>query len=708
MRLRRQLIASLIAVTASGLGFGLANLQTLEGVFGEAEYKTVDYRVRSAVRLNPDSSDVVLVLFDSASIETLPYLTPFPRAVLATLIDGVAQAGAKAIGLDVFLDRRYPALSAMDSGDAKLRAAIQRAGNVVLGSQTVGPDTLRIFMGPDTFFSNVAAGVGTTDLPLPSETVRDGVLTVETPSGRIPSFALVLYAKATDQAVDSVLARADRTRRLDLPGLPDAYARIESVVQTVPIVFEGPPTKPGRGDGSFTAYPASSITALVNAGVPLPWDLSGKIVLLGSGFDQGDRFRSPFYDLRSEKDGQIFSWTYGVEVHANALQNLLSGRFGVPLSGMLVWLILLTTTAAIAFTIFWKGVKVGAVLGAVLLITEAISAIAAFQQWNLIVPMVSPTLAMFFSFVGSTSYVSVVEGKEKRMIKGAFGKYLSPRVVEELMADPSRLGLGGEKRHISMLFSDLAGFTSMSEVLEPEMLVKVLNEYLHEMAEIVKAEGGMVDKYIGDAIFAIYGAPNALPDHAARACRTAVRMQSRLAELNGVWRAKDPNWPKLSVRIGINTGNPVVGNIGGEEKIEYTALGDSVNLAARLEPACKAYGVGTMIAQATREEAGDTIQVRELDLLAVYGKKEPIRVFELIGSANEGLSETRREALKHYEQGLSAFRRRDFELALQYFRAALESDPGDGPSALYVERCEEYMVNPPPADWDFVERRQVK
>ena len=157
----------------------------------------------------------------------------------------------------------------------------------------------------------------------------------------------------------------------------------------------------------------------------------------------------------------------------------------------------------------------------------------------------------------------------------------------------------------------------------------------------------------------------------------------------------------------VDSENPVVGNIGGTEKIDYTALGDSVNLAARLEPACKNYCVGIMIAQRTRDEAGDAIQVRELDMLAVYGKKEPIRVFELLGMKGDDLGD-RSEALLQYERGLAAFRNRDFELALQYFRAALELDEHDGPSALYVSRCEEHMIDPPPADWDFVERRLVK
>ena len=255
------------------------------------------------------------------------------------------------------------------------------------------------------------------------------------------------------------------------------------------------------------------------------------------------------------------------------------------------------------------------------------------------------------------------------------------------------------------MFTDLAGFTSLSETMDPERLLSLLNDYLDEMGEIVLAEGGTLDKYIGDAIMAFYGAPLDQPDHAMRACRTAVRMQRRLVELNRKWAAAGR--PELNMRIGMNTGSPVVGNIGGEKKFDYTALGDAVNLAARLEPACKTYGVDTMISKATRDAAGSGIIVRELELLAVYGKVEPVPVFELIGLAGEELG-PRQELLRLYDQGLEAYRRRDFELALQYFVAANELDPGDGPSLMYVARSREYIANPPPTDWDFVERRQVK
>ena len=707
MRLRRALIALLIAAGAALTAQLLTTVQLFEGLFGQLEYKTIDYRMRASVEPKRDSTDVVLVLFDSASIETWPYLSPFPRAMLAGLIDGVKASGAKAIGLDVFLDRQYPELNALDSGDVKLRDAIARAGNVILVGPTVQVDSLRVFQRPDSFFANVAAGLATADLPTPFETIRDGVLTVRTPDGLVPSFALALYARARGINLDSVLAAARTSGSLDLAGVPRKYAELASdAVQTVPIIFEGPPSRTGRDDGAFIAYSAADVRNLALAGVPLPW-MKDKVVILGSGFHDSERFRTAFYD-EPDTTGAIFGWTYGPEIHANATQNLLSSRYAVPVATPLVLLLLFLSAGLVTGAVFRYGTNLGAVTGVLLLIGQAVVSYVAFAQSEAVVPFIALAISIVLAFLGSTSYVSIIEGKEKRMIKGAFGKYLAPSVVEELVANPSALKLGGDRRHISMLFSDLAGFTSMSEVLDPERLVAVLNEYLHEMTDIVRDEGGYVDKYIGDAVMALYGAPNALHDHAVRACRSALRMQVRLGELNFRWRQQDPGAVKLKVRIGLNTGDPVVGNVGGEEKFNYTVLGDSVNLAARLEPACKVYGVNIMLSEQTAVEAEDRIQVRELDLLAVYGKTAPIRVYELLGMTGDDLGPEKYDLVQQYNKGLSAFRRRDFELAAQYFKAALEIDPNDGPSTLYIERCEDYMINPPPADWDFVERRQVK
>jgi adenylate cyclase len=721
MKFRRHLVALAIAAGSAGIAYALANVQIFDAVFGEVERKTLDYRLNNAMG-SAEKGPISMVMFDTASIRDLPYLMPFPRGVLADLINAASANGAKAIGLDVFLDRRYPELSEKDNGDARLRDAIEKAGNVVLVAPTQGSDSVRHLVRPDPYFADVAAAVASADLPTPMDVLRDDELAVQTEEGLIPGFSLALYAVYRGVDLDSMMQTARRTGRLELPGMPDEYRDVpRHGAMTFPIRFVGPPTKPGEmaatdsagnltAEGSFRAY-ASSVVQTLGALGPnefLSAMLKDNIVLMGSAFHDSERFRNAFYERKRDvtKTGEITGWLYGVEAHANALQNLVAGSYIEPLATPWSVLMLLAVAIVAAALTFWRGAKWGAIGGAAALLITWIIALKAFNDSFVAVPMIAPLVALVLSFMASAAYVSIVEGQEKRMIRGAFSKYVPPGVVDELVADPSKLRLGGEKRTISMLFSDVQGFTSMSEVLAPETLLAVLNEYLDEMSDIVFNEHGTLDKYIGDAVMALYGAPTALPEHALHACRTALLMQRRLGELNAKWREEGREWGDLHIRIGVNTGSPVVGNIGGERRFDYTALGDSVNLAARLEPACKNYGVRIMIAEETRRQAGDGIFVRELDLLAVYGKAEPVAVYELIGLKGETLEDP--EVYELYGRGLKAHRDRDFELALQYWNAALELKPDDGPSLLYKERSEEYLHRPPPADWDFVERRSVK
>jgi adenylate cyclase len=311
--------------------------------------------------------------------------------------------------------------------------------------------------------------------------------------------------------------------------------------------------------------------------------------------------------------------------------------------------------------------------------------------------------------VGSTAYVAIVEGREKRFIRGAFGKYVSPAVVEQISDEPEALRLGGQKRPLSVLFSDLAGFTDLSEMMDAEDLITLLNDYLSEMTDLVLQEGGTLDKYIGDAIMAFWNAPQEQEDHADRALRCAVLMQRKMDELNEKWLGENENAEPLTVRIGVNTGVVVVGNVGGKDRFDYSAIGDAVNLAARLEPANKSYGTLTMASEYTlREAVASNYQLRELDLIAVKGKTEPVRVYEVLELADGELPQEMQEALGQFNLGLNAYHRRDWELAREYFAAAAEADPTDEPSKLYISRAQECIENPPAEDWDFVVKRTVK
>lgn len=708
MQAGRAARALLLGIAAAGLAMAAGSLQLFDTTVGRLEQQTLDYRMRAADRTSAEDSRVVLVLFDSATVQEWPYLVPFPRLALARIVDAVSAAGADVIGLDVYLERRYEALNAIDGGDDALRAAIERAANVVLVAPMEGADTTRRLIPPDPFFAAGAAAVASADLPTPFETVGEVALVTAGADGLVPGFALALWAHAQGISLDALLADALRTRVLDVASVPTEHRRLpDHGAHVVPVLFEGPPSRAGRDDGAFQAFEANTVLTLAafSPDVLRSW-FAGRVVLLGSGFHDSERFRTPYYDARRD-DGEIAGWTYGVEVHATAVDNLLRARLPAPLGLNSRAALLLAVSLLVTFATFRFGVKWGAALAVSSVAAVWGLALVAFWETRTVVPMVAPAFASVLAFLSSTSWVSIVEGREKRRIRGAFSKYVPPDIVAELVEHPERLKLGGEKREITILFSDLAGFTTLSERLEPDVLVALLNEYLQAMSEVVFQDGGTLDKYIGDAVMAFWGAPRAQHDHALRACRSALAMQRRLDELNALWRARDPGWPTLRMRVGINTGEPVVGNIGGEMRFNYTTLGDAVNLAARLEPACKTYDVAIMIAEPTRAAAGDGIRVRELDVIAVYGKEEPVRVYELIGTSDADLG-GRAEAIRLYEQGLETFRARDFELATRYFEAAREVDPDDGASALYLERCREFVLNPPPADWDFVERRRIK
>jgi adenylate cyclase len=286
--------------------------------------------------------------------------------------------------------------------------------------------------------------------------------------------------------------------------------------------------------------------------------------------------------------------------------------------------------------------------------------------------------------------------------------YLSPDVVERIAENPSALELGGEKRPLTLLFSDLAGFTTMTERTEAEDLVSLLNEYLHDMTQIVIDERGYVDKYIGDAVMAFWNAPEELSDHADRAIQTAIGMQRQMHELNRRWQQRDPDHEPLQVRIGVHTGVAVVGNFGGRSSFNYSAIGDDVNLAARLEPANKDYDTLTMVSEATLRACSRSYRVRFLDDIVVVGKVAPVTVYELIEEEGVLLTPEKEEALRLFDAGMQSYRRHDWSGALAHFDEATERCPDDGPSRVYGARCRQYVASPPPPDWDFVVRRTKK
>ncbi len=340
------------------------------------------------------------------------------------------------------------------------------------------------------------------------------------------------------------------------------------------------------------------------------------------------------------------------------------------------------------------------------LITIAVS----FVVLNLVVMLLFDFLFLWFQQVGialSMIFPSFVivgikfmkEESQKRFIKGAFSYYLSPSVIEEIIKDPGSLELGGEDREITIFFSDIKSFSTISEKLTAQQLVKRLNEYLTEMTDIILKYNGTVDKYIGDAIMAFYGAPIVMEDHPLKACMAVVEMKRRLRELQESWRKA--GLEEIYCRMGVNSGKATVGNMGSRTRMDYTAMGDAVNLASRLEGANKFYETSAMISGSTYEKVKDRLETRHLDIIRVVGKSEPVSIYELMAEKGS-LPDKVYDMLEKYNKGREHFVRQDWKEARQMFRQGLKVIPDDGPCRVYVERCETYMKSPPKKGWDGV------
>jgi adenylate cyclase len=420
----------------------------------------------------------------------------------------------------------------------------------------------------------------------------------------------------------------------------------------------------------------------------------GKIVLVGAT-------ATGIGDLRATPYGGT---TYpGVEIHANVIDNILNQRFlkygfrqaladvlliiffGIPLG---IWMALVSPRW------MWFGVSL-------LLPMIAVNFWAFLHGWwlNLLVP----ALTLSTNVLLVSLYRSLFEEKEKRRVRTAFGQYLSPEVIRRLLVNP-RL-VDPKKTDITVMFSDIRGFTTISEKLDAQDLALFLNQYLSDMTGLVFEHQGTLDKYIGDAVMAFWGAPFEEPGHAVRGCHTALKMMGRVREMQKTWEAEGK--PRLDIGIGLNTGVASVGNMGSALRYGYTALGDTVNLSSRLEGLNKDYGTHILVNETTFAAAKDEGFVfRELDLIRVKGKLQPVTIYELIGRTGEnsvyGTPDEVRARLNLFLQAHELYRKRRWEESQQTFQLILDKWPDDGPSRTYWKRCQDYLFDEPPSGWDGV------
>lgn len=480
-----------------------------------------------------------------------------------------------------------------------------------------------------------------------------------------------------------------------------------------------------------------------------------KIVVIGTSVEvHHDYKQTPFYNFWG-----IQQLTPGMETHGNAIQTLLDNNYIQVLGGQLTELIygyplshtlLIALLSVVAFLILSF---LNPVIAGILIILEGIiyfgiacglfvddlfwmikssmasilpnATVADYPEYfatalpgigqSLVIPIVAPIVSLFVTYTANVIYKFIVEQKDKNFLKDTFGAYISPDLINQMYKDKQEPKLGGVAGYHTAFFSDIQSFSSFSEVLEPTRMVSLMNQYLTEMTDTLLEHKGTLDKYIGDAIVAFYGAPVSMENHEYHACLTALEMEKKLVNMRQRWK-EEGDWPDLvhniRHRVGLNSGEMVTGNMGSAMRMNYTMMGDTVNLAARLEPAAKQYGVYIFVAENTYKAVADQFDWRFLDYIRVKGKKKPVKAYELFSLKGE-LSEQNSQLVQAFDEGMELYHDQNWVKAKKQFKEALKleekfSDRPTTPSAVYLDRCDYYKNDPPGKDWDWVWTMRTK
>jgi len=443
---------------------------------------------------------------------------------------------------------------------------------------------------------------------------------------------------------------------------------------------------PYRGkQGSFKYLSAADVIQ----GKTDPADLRGKIVLVGT--------TAPgLFDLRSTPVASVYP---GVEIHANLIAGMLDQSIKQKppyVIGAEIVLLLITGVAMTFLLPLLTPIKQGLAT-----ITAFVAAVAVnlwvFHQGHLVLPLATGLLLILVLFTFSMAYGFFVEARGKRQITGLFGQYVPPELVDEMARNPEHFSMEPESREMTVLFSDVRGFTTISEGLDPKELSSLMNEFLTPLTEVIYGHRGTIDKYMGDAIMAFWGAPLPAADHARQGILAALQMHKKLAELQPQFHSR--NWPEIRIGVGLNTGRMSVGNMGSKIRLAYTVMGDAVNLASRLEGITKEYGAAVIVGESTRDLTTHDFVFRELDRVRVKGKLEPVAIYEPLGVAGEVDKRTLDE-LKLFNQAVKLYRAQDWDMAELQLINLLKLSPSSRLYQLYLDRVVHYREHPPGRDWD--------
>jgi adenylate cyclase len=664
------------------------------------------------------ASPAVVVAIDEESLHAAPF-EGSPRLTwtgeIGRVLGAILEGGARVAGLDVVIPNSIEQseipfgegmlgekVRGFDRDFLRALAAASTAGKVVLG-ETLG-DNQPVRPSPG---QRIAVRQQQNIRPLNVFTDHDDIvrrlpLTFTVNGAKVPSMAVELASRAMGAAPEF-----DRSGRLTLAG----YRIPGRVPNTMTLNFEG------GGDD----IPTYSFADLRNCAVKNDKDyfrrwFDGKVVIFGTVLDAEDRqmtskrFATGIEGARTPRcatgsppgtAGFRASTIAGVYIHATAVNNLIA-RNAVIEPGPLSRLLIAVLFAAMAAIAAWRTRPLVAALVWTAMIVAGLAVATIAFNHALALPVAEPFLASLAALASTIGLRFVVADKDRRLLQESFALYLAPHVINRMLSSNKLPELGGEIRNVTVFFSDIEGFSLIAERMPPHDLMELMNEYLSVMTDVIEGHGGYVDKYIGDSIVAVFGAPADDPDHAANAARAALDCCTKLAELN----ASSTHFRecRLAQRIGINSGEALVGNFGSQRRFNYSVMSDAVNLASRLEGANKFYGTTIIASETTVALAGDAFAWRELDAVRVKGRNQALKVYELLARST-GVAASSQAPIANYAEGLAHWRAREFELAATCFGRSAEIDR---PASLFCHRAREMAQNPPGEEWDPIRTLQEK
>ncbi len=669
-------------------------------------------------RQDPASSPAVVVAIDEESYQTPPFKgSPIHTwtGEIGRVLGAVVEGGAKAVGFDIVFENSIEQseipfgesmfgerVRGFDRDFLRALSAGSSAGKVVLGEVLRGDQPIRPSPGQRIAVrqqQNLRALNVYTD---GDDVVRRLPLTFSVDGISVPSMALELASRAVAAKPE---LKADGTVALAGYRIPSA------VPNTMTLNFEG-----GVDDIPTFSFADLSFCAAKNDRDFFRRQFEGKVVIVGTVLASEDRrltskrfttgiegARAPRCALAEQPVSGRFKRRdiAGVYIHATAVNNLIARDAAVELGRLPIALIaaLVAAFAAIVARTLKPAGAVLAYLGAIAV--YVIAATVAFNH-SLVLPLSEPFIAGVAALAAMVGYRFMVADKDRRLLQKSFALYLAPHVIDRMLASNKLPVLGGETRNVTVLFSDLEGFSLIAEKMSPDALMALMNEYLSAMTDIIESHGGYVDKYIGDSIVAVFGAPADDHDHASNAARAALGCCERLEELNR--SAVAFQGCKVTQRIGINSGDALVGNFGSRRRFNYSVMSDAVNVASRLEGANKFYGTTVIASETTVALTGGTFAWRELDTIRVKGRTNQLKIYQLLALAAK-LTPSQAAITADYANGLAHWRAGEFELAAKYFERSAEADR---PSSIFLERARSFAKQAPAGEWDPIRTLQEK